>query len=145
MIPKGLLIAVVTGVAAAAVTGTYLQNLTQQNVVFVQGPSISVHIEKQDYELGQDIPIQIINSGTTELIFSNDLPSVRIRALDGTVFFSTSFGGVKLLPEQEYVFEWKQQKNDSTKVIEGRYVVDSFAYDQTDRKVSDSAILTILR
>ena len=145
MIPKGLLIAVVTGVAAAAITGIYLQNLTQQNIVFVQGPSISVHVEEPAYEIGQSIPIQIINSGTSDLRFSSDFPSLRIRALDGTVFFSTSFDGMSLAPKQQHVFEWNQQKNDNSKIIEGRYVVDSFAYDKTNQKIGDSTTLTILK
>jgi hypothetical protein len=145
MIPKGLLIAVATGVAAGAITGVYLQNLNSQNIVSVDGSSISIHIEKQDHELGQPVAIQIINSGTTELRFSDELPSIRIRALDGTVFFSTSFDGVKLLPGQKHLFEWNQQKNDNSKIIEGRYVVESFAYDQNNQKVSDSITLNVLR
>jgi len=145
MIPKGLLIAVVTGIVSGAIMGVYLQNLNSQNAASVSGPSISVHVEKQNYELGQNIPIQIINSGTTDLRFSNDLPSLQIRALDGTVFFSTSFDGVTLLPEQRYAYEWNQQKNDNSKIIEGRYVVDSFAYDQTNQKISDSTTLNILK
>ncbi|MFY9299819.1 MAG: hypothetical protein WAO91_01340 [Candidatus Nitrosotenuis sp.] len=145
MIPKGLLIAVATGVAAGAIAGVYLQNLNSQNIVSVDGSSISIHVEKQDYELGQTVAIQIINSGTTKLRFSDEIPSIRVRALDGTVFFSTSFDGVKLLPGQKYSFEWNQQKNDNSKIIEGRYVVESFAYDQNNQKVSDSTTLNVLR
>lgn len=145
MIPKGLLIAVVTGVAAGAIAGVYLQNLNPQNIVSVDGSSISIHVEKQNYELGQPVAIQITNSGTTELRFSDELPSIRVRALDGTVFFSFSFDGVKLLPGQKYSFEWNQQKNDNSKIIEGRYVVESFAYDQNNQKISDSTTLNVLR
>ncbi len=145
MIPKGLLIAVVIGIAAGAIIGVYLQNLSSQNAVSANGSSISVHVENQDYKLGQIIQIQIANSGTTDLVFSNDVPSLRIRALDGTVFFSTSFDGLKLAPKQQHVFEWNQQKNDNSKIIEGRYVVDSFAYDQTNQKIGDSVTINILR
>ncbi|HWP78590.1 MAG TPA: hypothetical protein VNL34_02935 [Candidatus Nitrosotenuis sp.] len=145
MIPKSLVISVATGIIAAAALGVYLQELNSQGVVFVQGTSISVYSEKQDYKLGEVIPIQIINSGTSEIVFATDAPALRIRALDGTVFFSTSFEGLKLEPKQKHVFVWDQQKNDDSKVIEGRYIIESFAYDQDNKKVSDSFTLDIFK
>jgi hypothetical protein len=143
MIPKSLVIAVATGVTASAILGIYLQNLNPPGVVFVQGPSVSVHTEKQDYGLGEKIPIQIINSGTSEITFSN--LGLQIRALDGTVFFSTTFDGLRLEPKQQHVFEWDQQKNDNTKIIEGRYIVDLIAYDQNNQKLSDNITLNVLK
>ncbi|MFN3654519.1 MAG: hypothetical protein ACK4TO_04230 [Candidatus Nitrosotenuis sp.] len=143
MIPKSLVISVATGVVAAAAMGVYLQGLTSQKVVYVQGPSISVYAEKQYYKLGETIQIQIINSGTSEISFTKDLPGLRIRALDGTVFFSTTFEDLNLAPKQKHVVEWAQQKNDDSKVIEGRYVVESFAYSADSKKVSDSFTLDI--
>lgn len=143
MIPKGLLIAVITGVAAGAIAGTYLQNQSSQNAA-QNGSAISVHIEKQDYKQGQSIQIQIVNSGTTDLVFSSDVPGIRVRALDGTVFFSKSFD-LKLAPKQQHTFEWNQQKNDNSKIAEGRYVVDSFAHDQANQKVSGSTTINILQ
>lgn len=145
MIPKGLAIAVLTGVAASVTIGMYLQSMSSQGIEFVQGPSVSIHVDKNDYKIGENILIQIINSGTSELTFSDDMPSLQIRALDGTVFFSTSFDGLKLAPKQKHAFEWNQQKNDSSKIIEGRYVIDSFAYEQNDQKISDSITLNLLK
>jgi hypothetical protein len=143
MIPKSLVIAVATGIAASAILGVYLQGLNPSGVIFVQGPSVSVHTEKQDYKLGEKITIQIINSGTSEIHFS-DL-GLQIRALDGTIFFSASLDGLKLQPKQQHVFEWAQQKNDDSKIIEGRYIVDLIAYDQDNQKLSDSATVNVLR
>jgi hypothetical protein len=143
MIPKSLIIAVVTGITASAIMGFYLQSLSSQGIVFVQGPSISVHTEKQDYKLGEKILIQIVNSGTSDIVFS-DL-GLRIRALDGTVFFSTALDGLRLAPKQQHVFEWDQQKNDNSKIIEGRYIVDLTAYDQNNQKLSDNITLNVLR
>ncbi len=145
MIPKGLLIAVVTGITAGAITGAYFQNLNSQSVMSANGSALLVNVEKQDYKLGQSIQIQITNSGTTELVFSDDVPSLRIRALDGTVFFSTSFDGLKLEPRQQHTFEWNQQKNDNSTITQGRYVVDSFAHDQTNQKIGDSTTINILQ
>ncbi|MEM4378277.1 MAG: hypothetical protein QXX85_04750 [Candidatus Nitrosotenuis sp.] len=144
MIPKSLVISVASGVVAAAAMGMYLQGLTSQGVIYVQGPSISVYAEKQYYNLGETIQIQIINSGTSEISFAEDLPGLRIRALDGTVFFSITFEDLKLEPKQKHVVEWAQQKNDNSKVIGGRYVVESFAYGADGKKVSDSFTLDIL-
>jgi hypothetical protein len=144
MIPKSLIIAVAMGVAAAAALGIYFERLNSQNLEFVQGSAISVFVEKKDFKLGENIKIGIINSGTTEVIFSES-PSLRIRALDGTVFFSTSFDGQKLEPHQKYTFEWNQLKNDNSRIIEGRYVIDSFAYDPDNQKISTSVTVNILK
>lgn len=143
MIPKGLIIAVGTGIVAAAALGIYLQNTSYKNLEFVIGPSISVFIEKQDYKTGESIPIEIINSGTTNLAFPEDLPSLQVRALDGTVFFSTSFDG-ELIPTQIHVYEWDQLKNDGTKISGGSYVIDIVAYDN-NQKISDSVTVNILK
>jgi hypothetical protein len=145
MIPKSLVIAVVLGVSAAAALGIYFVKLGSQDLEFVQGPAVSILVEKQDYKLGEKITIGIINTGTTEITFSDELPSLRIRALDGTVFFSTSFDGLHLTPNQKHVFEWEQLKNDSSKIIEGRYVIDSFAYNPDKQKISDSVTVNILK
>ncbi|MEM3064783.1 MAG: hypothetical protein QW177_05360 [Candidatus Nitrosotenuis sp.] len=144
MIPKSLVVFVAAGIVAAAALGVYLQGLASKDIVYVQGPSISVRAEKQYYKLGETIQIQIINTGTSEISFAGDLPGLRIRALDGTIFFSTNFDNLKLAPKQKHVIEWAQQKNDNSKVIEGRYVVESFAY-VDGKKVSDSFTLDIFR
>lgn len=141
MIPKSLIISVSIGVGAAAVLGLYLSGLNSPQIAFVEGPSISIYSDKQDYKIGEPIQIQIINTGTSEL--AN--PSLQVRALDGTVFFSTSFEGVKLGPKQKYYFEWNQQKNDNSKIIQGRYVAESFAHDQNNNLVKDSFTFNVLQ
>jgi hypothetical protein len=145
MIPKSLLIAVAMGVTAAAALGIYFERLASQEPEYVQGSAISVFVEKHDYKLGESIPIGIINSGTTEIVFPNDLPSLQVRALDGTVFFSTNFNSLKLKPNEKHIFEWAQLKNDGSKIIEGRYVIDSFAYDADNHKVRDSITVNIFK
>lgn len=143
MIPKSLLIAIIIGTVAAVALGIYLEKIRSHDLEFVEGASISILVEKQDYELGESVAINIINSGTTEITFL-DQPSLQVRALDGTVFFSTSFNGLKLSPNQKHVYEWLQQKNDNSKIIEGRYVIDAFAY-VDNQKISDSTTVNILR
>ena len=144
MIPKSLAICVVTGVIAAATLGVYLQQLNSSHVVFVQGPSVSGFVEKPSYTLGQAIPIQIVNSGTTKIGFS-DSPAIIIRALDGTTFFTKTLSGMTLDPAQKHVFEWNQQKNDSSQILQGRYVVEIIAHDESGKRVSDSFTLDLLK
>jgi hypothetical protein len=145
MIPKSLVICIVTGVAAASLLGVYLQQLTSQNVVFIQGSSVSGYVEKNSYSVGDTISIQIVNSGTMKIGFANDSPAIIIRALDGTIFFSTTFPGLQIEPTQRHVFEWNQQKNDNSQILEGRYVVELIAHDETGKQITDSFTLDILK
>lgn len=144
MFPKSLVIAVLSGVIASAALGSFFITLTlqQQELEFVDGPSVSVLVDKNDYKLGEKIIITIVNTGTSTISLSGDLPSLKIRALDGTVFFSTSFEGLILEPRAQHVFEWNQLKNDSSQILEGRYVIDSFAYGEGGQ-LSDSATVNV--
>lgn len=145
MIPKSLLLALIAGVSGAGILGVYFESLNPQDIEYVQGSAISLLVEKRDFKMGETIPISIINSGTSQIVFSSDLPSLRIRALDGTVFFSANFDGVKLDPNEKYIYDWTQQKNDSSKISEGRYVVDSFGHDAEHREIADSVIINIIK
>ena len=144
MFPKSLVIAVLSGVIASAALGSFFITLTlqQQELEFVDGPSVSILVDKNDYKLGEKIVITIVNTGTSTISLSGDLPSLKIRALDGTVFFSTSFDGLTLEPRAQHVFEWNQLKNDNSQILEGRYVIDSFAYGE-DGQLSDSATVNV--
>jgi hypothetical protein len=146
MIPKGLLVSVVAGVLASGALGVYFMKLhsQEQEIKFVDGPSLSILSDKPDYALGENVTIRLVNSGTTTITFTNDLPSIRIRALDGTTLFSVSFDGLTLDPTQEYLYEWNQLKNDNAPVLEGRYVVDSYTY-ENKRELGDSITINILR
>ncbi|MFM7795930.1 MAG: hypothetical protein ACKO7N_04130 [Candidatus Nitrosotenuis sp.] len=145
MIPKSLVICVVTGVAAAAIMGIYLQQQNSKNIAFINGASITGYVEKNTYKIGQTIPIYLVNSGTTKIEFASNSPGIFIRALDGTIFFTQTLSGLNLEPEQKHVFEWEQQKNDDSKILEGRYVVEIIAFDESGKKVDDSFTLDLLK
>jgi hypothetical protein len=145
MIPKSLLIAVVTGIVAAGALGIYLEKEGSKNGFFVDTSGFGILTDKQNYKLGEKVSIKLVNLGANDITFSNEFPSLQVRALDGTIFFSTSFDGVKITPQQTHIFEWNQQKNDNSKIIEGRYVIDSFAYDTNKQKINTSTTLTILK
>ena len=61
------------------------------------------------------------------------------------LFRSQTLSGLNLEPEQKHVFEWEQQKNDDSKILEGRYVVEIIAYDESGKKVDDSFTLDLLK
>jgi hypothetical protein len=91
MLPKSLVIAVLSGVAASGALGAYFLNLEAQQyeLKFVEGPAVSLTVEKRDHKLGEKVTIRMINSGTERITFLDNVPTLHIRALDGTVFYST--------------------------------------------------------
>lgn len=147
MFPKGLVIAVCTGVISAVLLGVYLEqiNSKKQGLEFVEGPSLSVITDKQTYLAGESIQIRIINSGTHTLMFSDNTTKLQIRALDGTTIFSSNVQSSKLDPKQESVFVWNQTKNDGTVVIGGRYVVESSTFTENEQKITDSITINVLK
>ena len=147
MFPKGLVIAVCTGVVSAVILGIYLEqiNSKKQGLEFVEGPSLSVITDKQNYLGGERVQIKIINSGTQPLMFSDNNTKLQIRALDGTVIFSSNVRDLTLDPKQESVFVWNQTKNDGTAVIGGRYVVESSTFTENEQKITDSITINVLK
>ncbi len=147
MFPKGLVIAVCMGVVSAAIFGIYLDqtNSKKQGLQFVEGPSLSVITDKQDYLAGESVQIKIINTGTQTLMFSDNVTKLQIRALDGTTIFSSNVQNSKLEPKQESLFVWNQTKNDGDLVISGRYVVESSTFTENEQKITDSITINVLR
>ncbi|MGQ0605482.1 MAG: hypothetical protein ACT4OD_00800 [Candidatus Nitrosotenuis sp.] len=146
MIPKGLLIATIVGVSSSLILGIYLEKTYHtQEIPFTDGSSISILTDKRDYTLDDIITIQIINSGTTNISFSSDIPGFRVRALDGTEFNSASFDGVKLAPKEKHIIQWNQLKKDDSHILEGRYILESFAYDEKNQKIHDSISINIFK
>lgn len=145
MLPKSLVIAVVSGMAAAGMLGVYFMKLEaeQYELRFVDGPAVSVLVEKRDHKIGETVKITLINSGTTPIEFSNDAPNLQVRALDGTIFYSTNLDLRELSPGEEYALEWNQKKNDGSQVLEGRYVVMVFAYDESRQRLDDRLTVNI--
>ena len=88
LIPKGLLIAVFIGLVSGPIAGAilFLQDDNQQ-LIFVEGSSISIVTEKIDFELNEEIVIKIINSGTVPLTFNDASYGLRITGLDGVLYY----------------------------------------------------------
>lgn len=147
MFPKGLVIAVCTGVVSAVIFGVYLDqiNSKKQGLEFVEGPSLSVITDKQNYLEGESVQIKIINSGTQTLMFSDNATKLQIRALDGTTIFSSNIQNSRLDPKQESVFVWNQTRNDGSMIIGGRYVVESSTFTENEQKITDSVTINVLK
>ena len=148
MLPRGLVIAILIGVLAGGIFGAFFVNLQDYNhLEFVEGPSLSIITLKTDYELGEEIEIKIINSGTEELTFSDASYGLKITGLDGRELYSPISAQVisKLEPKQEMTFVWDQIKNDGDPLQRGTYKITSRANDAQEKTVKKSITINIYK
>ena len=148
MLPRGLIIAILIGVLAGGIFGAFFLNLQDFNrLEFVDGPSLSIITLKTDYEIGEDIEIRIINSGTEELTFSDASYGLKITGLDGRELYSPISAQVisKLEPKQEMTFVWDQIKNDGDPLQRGTYKITSRANDAQEKTVKKSITINIYK
>ncbi|GFN40320.1 MAG: hypothetical protein ACE1YX_04275 [Nitrosopumilaceae archaeon] len=147
MISKGVAIGFGSGAVAAAVLGLFFGSLVDKStsLEFIEGPSLSIIIEKTDFELGQPIHIRIVNSGTEPLTFSDSSYGFKIVGLDGTVLYSPLAAQVisVLKPRGEATFVWDQTKTNGDNVIAGRYKIISSTMGEDVLK--DSVIINIFK
>ncbi len=130
MIPKSLVIFVSFGVVSGFAFGSYLIDLKNTNeLVFVDGPSLTVMTEKADYKRGEEIKITIVNSGDETLYFSDSSYGVKISGLSGILMYSPPVESEELSfelePKEEVSFVWDQVKNNGESAMEGVYKVSS--------------------
>ena len=134
------------GVLAGFVFGFYLHDLKNTNqLVFVDGSSISIVTEKSDFKKGEEIKITVINSGTTPLTFSDTSYGLKISGLFGIMMYSPHASQVitTLNPNEEIVFVWDQMKYDNLPVLEGLYKISSNGIDSMGNKVEKSITINI--
>ncbi len=146
MLAKSLVIFIGVGVLAGFVFGFYLLDMKNTNqLVFVDGSSISLVTEKSDFKKGEEIKITIINSGTTPLIFSDTSYGLKISGLFGIMMYSPHASQVitTLKPNEEIVFVWDQMKYDNLPVLEGLYKISSNGIDSMGNKVEKSITINI--
>ncbi len=79
MLPKGLIIAISLGIISGPLFGIFLYEFAiEEQLIYVEGTSLSIVTEKTDFKLGESITIKIVNSGTNELKYAyaiNSWPS----------------------------------------------------------------------
>jgi hypothetical protein len=148
MIPRGLVIGITVGVIAATIFGVFALTINnqRQQLVFVEGPSLSIITEKVDFSLGENIQITIINTGSMPLSFSDASYGLQVVGLDGSILYSPIAAQVvsTLEPKEERTFVWDQKKNDGQQVIEGRYKIVSSA-DYEGKTIKKSISVNIFK
>jgi hypothetical protein len=146
LLAKSLVIFIGVGVLSGFTFGFYLLDIKNTNqLVFVDGSSISIVTEKSDFKKGEEIKITIINSGTMPLTFSDTSYGLKISGLFGIMMYSppTSQVITTLKPREEIVFVWDQMKNDNIPVLEGLYKISSDGIDSMGNKVEKSITINI--
>ena len=148
MFPRGLLVGVCIGMLAGLIYGLFLfETNSAEQLVFVQGSSISILTDKIDYSLGESVMIQIVNSGTVPITFSDSSYGLEVKQLDSIVLFSPITSQVisVLEPNEKTSFVWSQEKNNGEQVLEGRYKIMSTGFDPEGNQVQKSVIINILK
>ena len=148
MYPRGLILAICVGVLAGAILGiTIIEMKNTDQLVFVEGPSLSIVTEKTDFKKGEDVSITIVNSGTVSLTFSDTSYGLRITQLDGIETYSPVSAQVisVLEPKDEITFVWDQIKNDGDEALQGVYKITTSGIDPEQKTIKKSITINILK
>ena len=147
-VPRGLLIAILIGMMAGLVVG-FFENFqyNHEQLVFQEGSSISIVTEKIDFELGEQIHIKIINSGTITLTFPDASYGLKVTGLDGTPYYIPMAAQVisTLEPKEEKTFVWNQKRMDGSASLEGIYKIIVEGFDHENNKVKKSIVINVLK
>ncbi len=146
LLAKSLVLFIAVGLISGLAFGVYLFDVKNTSqLVFVEGPSISIVTEKFDFKKGEEIKIRIVNSGTIPLIFSDASYGLRITGLSGILMYSPIAAQVisQLDPGDEVELSWDQIKNDSDAALEGLYKISAKGVDEQGNQVKKSTTITI--
>ncbi len=146
LLAKSLVLFIGIGLISGLAFGVYLFDIKNTSqLVFVEGPSISIVTEKFDFKKGEEIKIRIVNSGTVPLIFSDASYGLKITGLFGILMYSPVAAQVisPLEPGDEIEFSWDQIKNDSDAALEGLYKISAKGVDEQGNQVEKSTTVTI--
>ena len=130
MFPKSLIFAITLGVVSGPIFGIILYEYgIEEQLVYVEGTSLSLVTEKTTFDLGEPIQITVVNSGTDELKFSDASYGLVVKQLDSIPIYSPTSAQVisKLDSHEEVIFVWDQLKNNGEPILEGTYKITSKA------------------
>ena len=148
MLPKGLILALSLGIIAGPIFGIILFDIgTEEQLVYVDGTSLSIVTEKSDFQLGEPIAIKIVNSGIDVLQFPDTSYGLVIKQLDSIPIYSPISSQIisKLESHQEVDFVWNQLKNDGTQILEGVYKITVKANTIDDKIIEKIVTINILK
>ena len=147
-VPRGLVIAILIGMLAGLTLGFFVNyQSNHEQLVFQEGPSISILTEKIDFELGEHIYIKIVNSGTIPLTFSDTSYGLKVTGLDGVLYYTPMAAQVisTLEPKEEKTFVWNQKRMDGSDSLEGIYKIVVEGFDHENNKVKKSIVINVLK
>jgi len=147
-VPRGLVIAILIGMLAGLTLGFFVNyQSNHEQLVFQEGPSISILTEKIDFELGEHIYIKIVNSGTISLTFSDASYGLKVTGLDGVLYYTPMAAQVisTLEPKEEKTFVWNQNRMDGSDSLEGIYKIVVEGFDHENNKVKKSIVINVLK
>ena len=148
MLPKGLILALSLGIIAGPIFGIILFDMgTEEQLVYVDGTSLSIVTEKINFKLGEEVVIKIINSRTDELTFPDTSYGLVIKQLDSIpIYIPTSTQEIsKLQSHEEIIFTWNQLKNDNNSILEGTYKITVKANTIDDKIIEKTITLNIFK
>lgn len=144
MLAKSLVVFIGVGVLAGFLYGVYLLDLKNTSqLVYVDGPSISVVTEKSNFKKGEEIKIRIVNSGTVPLEFTDDSYLLRITGLAGMTIHEPGQKITNLLPGKEIEYVWNQIKINGDPALEGLYKISTKSKTIDGLKVEKSITVNI--
>ena len=147
-VPRGLLIAILIGMVSGLVVGVFENfQYNHEQLVFQEGYSISIVTEKIDFELGEQIHIKIVNSGTIPLTFPDASYGLKVTGLDGVLYYTPMAAQVisTLEPKEEKTFVWNQKRMDGSDSLEGIYKIVVEGFDHENNKVKKSIVINLLK
>ena len=147
-VPRGLIIAILIGMVSGLVVGVFENfQYNHEQLVFQEGYSISIVTEKIDFELGEQIHIKIVNSGTMPLTFSDTSYGLKVTGLDGVLYYTPMAAQVisTLEPKEEKTFVWNQKRMDGSDSLEGIYKIVVEGFDHENNKVKKSIVINLLK
>lgn len=146
MLAKSLVIFIAIGVVSGFTFGVYLMDVKNTNqLVYVEGSSLSLVTEKFDFKKGEEIKIRIVNSGTIPITFNDTSYGLRITGLSGILMYTPISAQVisNLAPGDEIELSWDQIKNDGDTALEGLYKISAKGLDEKGDQVEKSTTVTI--
>jgi len=146
LLAKSLIIFIVVGIVAGFGIGIFtIDYKTNNQLVFVDGSSISIVTEKFDFKQNELIEIKIINSGTNTLTFLNSSCDLKITGLFGILIYSPVYTPVPftLAPMGQTILSWDQIKNNGEFVSDGVYKISVNGIDSDGNIVEKSATVSI--
>ena len=111
----------------------------------VDGGAITINTAKIDFKRGEEVKIQIVNSGTIPIIFADSSLGIKITGLAGIPLYTPVRLDDKIVlgPGEEIDFLWDQIKNDGDTVLEGLYKIFAHGTDNNGKIIETSTTITI--